>query len=148
MIAPAQAEWLSGVLGVALGAAAEVDGAAPLEVWRDAKEVLDRQISALQAAFRGVDHPLGQQIADKGLAGFSGNVQVGIMAALMEFKAAGAADRAARAAAVLKATGRLRGFLASDPALPLLEDNPFGIALDLRAVLGQAADRIDRMVSA
>ena len=51
MIAPAQAEWLSGVLGVALGAAAEVDGAAPLEVWRDAKEVLDRQISALQAAF-------------------------------------------------------------------------------------------------
>jgi len=118
-------------------------GGTPLAIWRDAKDGLDQQIRALQSAFADIDHPLAQAIADRGLSGLSDRIQVGLQAALFDYQAADAAGRAAAGKKVQDATAKLRAFLASDPALPLLEKNPMGLPVDIRATLGQAADRID-----
>ena len=141
-----QAEWVRKVLGFTLpddpGASSS-----PLDVWLDAKERLDDQVSALQKVIRALDHPLAQKIADRGLVGLAGKWQVGLQAALMDYRAASADDRSKRANAVIAATGRLRSFLGSDPALPVLERNPLGVAVDIRSTLGKAADRIDGLMA-
>ncbi len=65
----------------------------------------------------------------------------------MDYRAASADDRSKRAGAILAARSRLRAFVASDPALPVLEGNPLGVAVDIRSILGKAADRIDSLIA-
>ncbi len=116
----------------------------PLETWRAAREEADRQLVALQGALRGLKHPFFARIADEGLGSITGRLQVGLQAALLDLDHA--AGDPGRRAKVRKAAGDFRAFLAAEPALLLLEANPFGIEFELRAVLGDALADIEASV--
>ena len=133
-------------------AAAEKGGAepaaSPLDIWNAAKEQVDTGITKLQAALRGVKHPQTDRIAEFGLAGLSGSgVQTAIIASLMSYNRAAAAERAQAAPAVIAAIGAYRSFLGSSKLVDLCERNPFGVALDIRGVIGRALDEIERVMA-
>jgi hypothetical protein len=161
--------WVTRVLGVSVTAGA--DGAAnapldkamrggpgdrarqaasakPLQTWADAKEAAGVQIGRLQAAVRGLDHPLFSLLADKGLNGITGRLQAGLQVALTEVESTeGAARNKAREKAHA-AVADFRDFLRTDPVLPLVEDNPLGVTITLRADLGQALEVIEQALAA
>ncbi len=115
--------------------------ASALAIWRDAKETVDTGISALQDRMRA--HPLKAlgRIADAGLAGITSREAVGMMVAVTE------AERSTTAAApaVAKATAALRAFLATDAAAAI-DENPFGVQVNLRATMQSAMSAIERSV--
>ena len=88
------------------------DAASCLELWRGAKEEVDRQLNDLVKAMKSSGHPYLQKIAEFGLNGSiedPGKVFVKLQAALMDF------DRAsgdARVAAAKKAASALAAYLA------------------------------------
>lgn len=144
----AQDAWVRRVLGAALATAqAEVSSGArssdqsPAVQWRDAREEVGAQIARLQDAMRGTDHPVLKRIADRGLNAITGRLQVGLQVALMELDRpdAGGAAQTARAA-----LADMRGFLQSDRIVPLLEANPLGVAVSIRAPLTAAIEAIER----
>jgi hypothetical protein len=121
--------------------------ATTLSIWQQAKELTDEQIGKLQAVFRQANDPLSLRIADQGLTGFTKNLQVGLQVALREFDQAAGDGRSAAAAKVQASSAKLRIFLQKHPAVPLLEKNPFGVPVTLRATLGAALDDIDKAVA-
>lgn len=124
---------------------AEPSGAKPLDIWNDAKEAVDIGISKLQQALRGVKHPATDRLAEFGLAGLSGGgVQTKLMAALMDHARASAEAKPASIKALIGAIATYRDFLTSEPMVAHCENNPWGIALDLRGGLGSALDQIER----
>jgi hypothetical protein len=145
----AQRAWVQRVLGVRFEpAVSSPTGVSPLALWRDAKDIVDSQISALQGAFRTVDDSLAQAVADRGLAGLTKDLLVGLQAALFEYDAADASARPKTVTALRAAIEQLRHFLNENRALPLLENNPFGITVTIRGSLGSALDQIEAAVSA
>jgi hypothetical protein len=121
--------------------------AKPLQTWADAKEAAGVQIGRLQAAVRGLDHPL-LLLADKDLNGITGRLQVGLQLALTEVESTeGAARNKAREKA-RAAIADFRDFLRTDRVLPLVEDNPLGVTVTLRADLGQALEVIEQALAA
>ena len=145
----ARSAWVQRALGIALpgistGRAPTQPGPPPLQVWLAAKEAAAAQIAALQAAMRDLGRPVFERIADQGLNGVTGWLQVGLQAALMDAeRASGQAAAAARQKA-RTAVSEFRSFLAADPVVPLLEENPLGVKVSLRASLGRALDDIER----
>jgi hypothetical protein len=150
-------EWVKRVLGVTVPedtprAGNSPDQSArtvrPLEVWLAAKDVAGKQIAALQAAMRAQPHPMFPRLADRGLNGITGRLQVGLQAALMDLDRAASVGQGAARANARKAVADLRSFLATDAVVPLLERNPLGVAVDLKGGLGAALDAIDRALAA
>ena len=147
----AQNAWVSRVLGIppARFAAGPPD-ATPLnalQVWLDAKEAAGAGIGQLQGAMRALDHPVFARLADQGLNGITGRLQVGLQAALMDAEGA-PGDARAKARQKARTMGaEFRSFLGTDPVLPLLDANPLGIKVALRDGLGRAMDRIDAALS-
>jgi hypothetical protein len=157
-------EWVARVLGFAIprgtGAPAEIvvrPGAArappPIAyvsvqgraLWQDARDVVNDQVSALQGYLRTLDDPDLRQIADHGLGALTKRLGTELVVALIEVDAApGAAP--ARERAVSAVTG-YRQFLQQDPLVRLLEENPFGVPVTIRATLGRALDQIERALS-
>lgn len=106
--------------------------------WLDALDQVNAQISQLQAAFRNTQSPLGIEIADKGLIGLTGHLQVSLRAAIIEVDGA-PPDRLPPAIAGLHgAAAAMQDFLASDRVLPLLENNPFNVPVTTRSLLRAA----------
>ena len=161
-MASPRSEWVQRVLGVTVPEAgappgnpldksappAAASAVRPLEVWLAAKEVAGAQIVALQAAMRAQPHPMFPRLADRGLNGITGRLQVGLQVALMDLERTGSAGRDAARAKASKAAADLRTFLATDAVVPLLDRNPLGVAVDLRGGLGAALDAIDRALTA
>jgi hypothetical protein len=115
--------------------------------WQEAKETAGLQIGQLQDKMRATKIPLFAQIADRGLNGITGRLQVGLQVALAELDGA---DEAGRATAVTKARASIadfRDFLRSDPVLPLLEENPLGVTISLRADLSDVLDKIEQTLA-
>lgn len=130
-------------LSSALKAGPEVTQSADvLEIWRDAKESVDEGITKLQSALRENDHPALSRIADLGLNGVTEGNQTALAKALFEFKAASGAQKAKSARALEAQVAVYAKFLASDPVLDLVENNPFGVSLPLRSTLGTALRQI------
>ena len=130
---------LSNALKAAPEATQSVD---VLEIWRDAKESVDEGITKLQAKLRDNDDPTLSRIADLGLNGVTEGNQTALAKALFEFKAASGADKAKCAKALESQVATYAKFLASDPVLDLVENNPFGVSLPLRSTLGTALRQI------
>lgn len=124
------------------------DAVPTLEIWRDARDRANDQIGKLQGAMRGTRHPVFVRVADQGLNGVTGRLQVGLQVALMEVDAATGPARAQARAKALSALEEFRSFLASDPVVPLLEANPMKVVVDLRGNLGQACTAIEQALSA
>lgn len=129
------------------GAAAkppDPSGAKPLDIWNNAKEAADIGISKLQQALRGVKHPATDRLAEFGLAGLSGGgIQTKLMAALMDHARASAETKPASIKTLTVAIAAYRDFLTNEPMVAHCENNPLGIALDLRGGLGKALDQIE-----
>jgi hypothetical protein len=131
--------WVTRVLGINSPGPGSSGRIRVLPIWQVAKEAADSEIAKLQDGFRATGHPLGKVIADKGLAGLSRRLFVPVVAALMDYDADAGQAAASQA---LSALDRVQEFVASHPALPVLERNPFGVTVTLRKTLGTAAHRI------
>jgi hypothetical protein len=129
------------------GAAAKPAGRKSLPTWIDAKEEAGAQIGKLQEAMRGLGHPLFARLADQGLNGITGRLQVGLQVALTELDGASGEARVKAQQKARGAVADLRSFLSTDPVLPLLEDNPLGVPVTLRAGLSHALDTIDAVIA-
>ena len=113
--------------------------------WPDALEKVGAQIGKLQIAFRNTGEPLGVEIADKGLSGLTGRLRVGLQAALIELESAADPQLPQAIAKLRSAAAAMQVFLDTDPVLPLLDGNPYGVMVNIRGVLGAALAAIDEI---
>ena len=120
------------------GKASAAPAAKTLPVWQKAKDKAGSQISQLQSALRETGHPLLMRIADLGLNGITGRLQVGLQAALMEFDGATVGKRKRQRDHAQQAIADFKKFLADDPGLPLLALNPLGVTVTVRDDLAKA----------
>jgi hypothetical protein len=138
----AKTAWVHRVLGVAATAAppASADTRRPLEIWREAKETVDDGVSALQKACLAEKNPaltsILKEVVDKGLNGVTDRASVGMLAAMMEAES----SPAARAKA-MKAVDNFQVFLAT-PGASMIDNNPFGVTINLRRTFGDALQTI------
>jgi hypothetical protein len=137
--------WVARVLGVRIPEPKN-DGTPLLPLWLEAKEQVDGAIGRLQGTLRGFDDPDLTRIAEFGLNGITGRASVGLMVALREADTAGADQQARKKLA--EAVASYRSFLDGSPTVALIDDNPFGVSVSLRATLGGALDAIDRRLTA
>jgi len=143
--------WVERVLGVVFAsktaaAPSPAAKAALMPFWRDAKEAVDGQITALTTAFRGSNHPLATAIADQGLSALGDRIFVGFIASLFDYDGATPATRTSARKAVEVRTAELREKLAEGGLLALLERNPYGVNVTMRAEIARALDRIDAIL--
>ena len=158
MASEAEDAWVKRVLGVDAGIAAALPGPSGLNaadfdpgaLWREAKEATDERLNILAGKLRNTGDPDLVRIADFGLFGISNGgkgINVALNKAMVEYAAA-AGDRRAQAAAKLcKAAQEYRATLASNEAVKLVDNNPFGVDVAVLATLGAALDRIEASLS-
>jgi len=135
--------WVVRVLGVAL-AEGGVDLKQAAEAWRAASEAVDGQIAALQAALRQDGDEDLAEIAEFGLNAITGGYKVRFMAALMEAEGGSPKARATLAEII----PGFRQHLDSDERVEACDENPFGVAMSVRATLIRALDRLAQAVGA
>jgi hypothetical protein len=104
------------------------------ESWRLAREGVGSGLARLMAALRGRSDPRLHRVAEFGLAGLTGRLQVGLETALIDGARSNWTDPNARAKAAAAATTFAR-FLQTDPMVALADKNPFGVDVGLRAKL-------------
>lgn len=111
-------------------------------IWRDAKESTDASLEALARELRSYDDPDLERIADFGLFGIGRGENVALNKALIEFAGARPESRDTVAkklhAAVTAYRSVIDGGLVDD-----IDNNPFGVSVNVRATLGQALDAIE-----
>jgi hypothetical protein len=141
--AASRQEWIKRVLGVDLPAAGSAAGprAKLMPVWTDAKEAVDSGIDKLQQALRAADDDDLRQIAEFGLFGATQGQTVRLMAALREADS----GRDGALPKVRDAVQDYRDFLDAAPIVDLIEDNPFGVSVPLRKMLGAALAELERL---
>jgi len=152
-----QGAWVFRVLGVWTSTDTAGSGAAPqapatpgkklppgelLALFRDAKDEVDIGLNKLQAALRATEDEDLIRIADYGMYGMTNGEGVGLMKALFELRGATpdrqeAASKAARAAASAYKAAVFKHVL-----VDLVDRNPFGVEVGIKAKLGPALDTI------
>lgn len=140
--------WVARVLGVTLpedGAAGGggVDLTQAAQAWRAASETVDGQIAALQAALLQDGDGELAEIAEFGLNAITGGYKVRFMAALMEAEGGSSKARATLAQIIPD----FRQHLDSDERVEACDENPFGVAMSVRATLIPALDQLARVVA-
>jgi hypothetical protein len=134
----AQVDWVARVLGYVVPAPTVRGPAKLTPVWNEAKEGVDRALNTLCTAVREVEHPLAQILVDRGLSGFTGRLTAPLTAALLS------ADTDPASASTLRPRLHdMRTFLSSNRVIGLIEDNPFGVTVAIRAPLIAALDEIE-----
>jgi len=132
----------------AAAAAAAAAAENPVQAWLDAKDAANAQIGKLQDALREMNHPVFQRLAEHGLSGIAGRLQVGLQVALMEVQRANDETREKAQEKARSVIADFRSFLATDAVLPILEENPLGVPITLRTDLKQTLDAIDNVLAA
>ena len=138
--------WVTRVLGIAvLGEAKSGQSTVPTPepralnaIFVRTKDAVDKQMSALQAAFRDVEDATAVEIADRGLPAVSRSLFTPLQGALRDYGGAAPARRADAAHSLEAALAGLENFIATDKVLPHLERNPFGIAFTAGSALTNA----------
>ena len=148
----AKKDWLQRVLGMQFtdvgSRTAPPRGPAPigaklLPIWNEAKEAVDAGIGKLQDVLRATGDEDLEQIAEFGLFGASKGQTVRLVAALHE---ADSGNPAARGK-VIDAVQSYRDFLDGAPIVDLIENNPFGVTVPMRATLGGALKELERLAA-
>jgi hypothetical protein len=150
---PRQDDWIRRVLGVQCAreeksakgpphGAPSQSGSDPVGIWWDTKDRLNEQLEKLRHAFMNTEHPLAGAACEAGLGAFSAGILVRFQAALIDFNTADDRDREARVEKVRQLGGELGNFVATNDMLPLLEANPFGVSVTVRADVLSAIERI------
>lgn len=112
--------------------------------WRAAMESVDGQIAQLQAALRQTDDGDLHEIAEYGLNAVTGGHKAKLTAALMGAERGAAGDRAKLAALIPPFCAHLE----SDERVEAVDENPFGVAMSVRATLLPALDELARGAAA
>jgi hypothetical protein len=154
----AQAAWVERVLGYGFvrrssrrlvrkppSAFASIRGR---EIWRAAREKVGAEIGALCVHLSGTTDPELQRIATFGLNGATGKLSVSLLVALSEADAATADQRPVALAKARDLIGDYRSFLQQNRLVRLLDENPFGVTVSIRATLGAALTAIDQALAA
>lgn len=113
-----------------------------LAIWREAKEAVDTRLGALRRALLDEDDPDFARLADSGLFALGTRQNVTLMASLNAFRSAppdALAEPAARVREAVRAYGQL---LTTSPIPKVVDENPFGVDVKLRATLGAALARL------
>jgi hypothetical protein len=144
--------WVSNVLGFRLssgagqGITAPASRAKAVDVWIAAKEEVDQQLNLLYATIRGYGLPPLDKAAEeieKALQGY----RVGLVTALMNYESAtGSAKDAARLDA-LKVIADYKKRIPKDKFVIGADENPLRIPVTIRAILGDALDRLDHRLA-
>jgi len=141
-------QWVERVLGYQFANGAGGGGAGALkaaaEAWRAASEAVDDQISALQSVLRSSGDDELKEIGEYGLGAVAGGFKVPLMAALRGAEAGEPRDREKLAAII----PQFRTHLERDERVEACDENPFGVALCIRATLVPALDQLERSLAA
>lgn len=116
------------------------------EAYLAAKEAVGVDLNGLQVALRDLGEPRFARVADAGLNGITGKLQVGLEVALLNLIASGGSDAAARTKA-LSLVAEFRQFVTTDPIVQLCDTNPFGVAVGIRAKLVPALDVVEQSLA-
>lgn len=151
MAANAKAEWVRGVLGVQLAAAAAPPGSAgtvdeaafrrgfgnALTAWREASDAVDAQFNSLRKALLASDDEDLHRIAEFGLNGVTGSRKVGLHKALREVAAASGPALPPLAQKAVQAATEYRSFVQSDERVKACDAYP-SIVTPIGTTLGRA----------
>ncbi len=118
------------------------------EIWCATRAKAGAEISALCAHLSGTTDPELQRIATFGLNGATGKLSVSLLVALSEADAATVDQRPMALAKARDLIGEYRSFLQQNRLVRLLDENPFGVAVSIRATLGAALSEIDQALAA
>lgn len=142
------AAWIHRVLGVSLGPDAPVrpairaQPAELLALFRDSKDEVDVGLSKLQAEMRKTDDVDMLRLADFGMYGMTDGQGVGLMKALFDLRGAAPDKQAAALDAARKAAVAYKAKIFEHRLIDLVDRNPFGIDVGIKAKLGAALDTI------
>jgi hypothetical protein len=140
--------WIQRVLGVTVGAtgspkvAADTAIKSALVAFDLAQEVVDAQISQLQAKLRGTDDPDLHRIAEFGLNAISGNMRVKVQASLLTLRSSLPNVDPKAAANTRKLVDQMAAHLNSDGKVAACDRNPFGVKVSIAQTLGGALRQI------
>lgn len=140
-------EWVSTVLQVDFGPRrATAPGPRPklLPIWTDAKDRADAFIGKLQDALREQEDDDLTSIAEFGLYGVTTGQAVRLMAALRDADSKGSVEAYE---AVREMVEDYQDYLDGAPIVDLVENNPFGVPVPLRATLEPALDELERLAA-
>jgi hypothetical protein len=113
-----------------------------LALFRNAKDEVDTGLNQLQAALRATGEEDMVRIADYGLYGMTDGAGVGLMKALFDLRGATNETRASLYQAARGAADAYRTAVFADAAVDLVDNNPFGVEVGIKAKLGRALDII------
>jgi hypothetical protein len=134
-----------GVRGEDIGSGNRSDREATplLPIWSGAKDRIDDQITALIKALTNHGHPAFRSLAESGLGGMLEGQHARFVAALMDFDNAPAQARSKPADKLQKAINGLRQTLDRSNEVDLMDKNPLGVKLEVRAILESALDQME-----
>jgi hypothetical protein len=139
--------WVKRVLGAEIGGRTAASPGTRrqrvLPIWASAKEAVDGQLAALQKALRDYGEPVGLDVAERGLPGWTNNTLVPMTAALMQLDMGGDVPSPGHVKTALSRVAAFRQKALADPVIETLENNPYGVKVAIRSTLTGALDRIE-----
>jgi len=117
-----------------------------VKVWRLARDAAEAQVAQLVDALWSAGDDAAQEIARDGFKGLSRRLHDPIQQALVAYDCSALDSRIAAAALLQAAVQEMTDFVVNDPVLTLMEENPYGVPITIRAALRQALEQIARQV--
>lgn len=152
-----QAAWVLRVLGFALPSVGTNPAAPPtsrsgdrmsanelLVMFRDAKGEVDAGLNKLQGELRDTGDEDLVRIADFGTFGMTNGQGVGLLKALFDLRGATPASQEALSKAARNAATAYKAAVFSHAMVDLVDANPFGVDVGIKARLGPTLDTIAR----
>jgi hypothetical protein len=118
------------------------------ETWLQAKETVDKQLTALQKSLKSTGDKVFSRLAEFGIGGVSKRLQTGLLVSLMNLEQAKGDARQKSMDQALKAIADFQKLLTGDKSIALIEANPFGVQISLRQTLGGALTEMQRSLLA
>ena len=138
-----QYQWVARVLGVQCAASGADDLGTAAAAWRAASETVDGQIAALQKALLATDDEDLHEIGRYGVNAVTSGHKVKLMAALRGAEAGQEADRKK----LVALAAQFRAHLDGDARVKACDENPFGVAVSIRATLGPPLARLTKIAA-
>ena len=119
-----------------------------VDKWSGAVELVNTQIAHLQKTLKSSEDQELADIGHFGLNAITGNHKVKIMASLREISGAGAAPDPSLISACAKRIESFDTHLATDPRVAAVDNNPFGVPMNVVGTLRPAIAAIDKALRA
>ncbi len=108
------------------------------DLWDDARGTTDKQLEGLLRKIAQEDGPQAKMIADLGLTAWSKGANTELMTSILELSASSDSNLKKAAKRAADACASYNTFLTMHPAVEVMDNNPMGQAVTLRATLGGA----------